>query len=125
MARHFLGTDAKFPISGKFEKVDGLDVVLQDLQILIGTIPGERVMRPTYGCNLYRRTWENIDQVAQEGVLDIRQAILSFEPRVDLLEVRAFINRQSGEVRFSVLFKIINTNVPQNLVFPFQTSLTE
>ena len=125
MARDFLGTDTKFPIAGKFQKVKGLETVLQDIQILIGTIPGERVMRPTYGCRLFTRVWDNIDVAAQEGVLDIRQAILTFEPRVDLLEVRAFINRQTGLIRFSILFKIINTNVPQNLVFPFQTNLTE
>jgi uncharacterized protein len=125
MATDFLGTDTKFPIKGKFQKVKGIDTLLQDLQILIGTIPGERVMRPTYGCGLYTRVWGNLETVAQQGVLDIRQAILTFEPRVDLQEVRAFINRDTGLIKFQIQFKVIGTNVPQNLVFPFQTNLTE
>lgn len=123
MARDFLGQDTKLPINGKFQKVTGVDTVVQDIQILIGTVPGERVHRPNYGCRLYTRVWDNIDDVANLGVIDIRDAIIDYEPRVDLIEVSAQIERNTGTVRFSIIFNIKDTNTPQNLVFPFQTNV--
>ena len=123
MARDFLGTDTKFPINGKFQKVEGLDTVIQDLQILIGTIPGERVNRPEYGCRLYTRVWDNIDDVAREGLSDLREAIQAYEPRIELLSLGAAISRSTGTVTFNVKFKIVNTNNAANLVFPFQPQL--
>lgn len=120
MARDFLGIDTRFPIEGKFQQVKGVDTVVQDLQILISTVPGERVNRPTYGCRLYTRVWDNIDSVARDGLTDIRQAIDEFEPRVQLVSLTAVINRNIGSVDFSVKFRIIGSNVAANLVFPFQ-----
>jgi len=123
MAKDFLGQDTVLPISGKFKKVTGVNTVVQDIQILIGTVPGERVHRPLYGCRLYTRVWDNIDDVANAGVIDIRDALIEYEPRVDLTSVRAKIDRDSGTVSFIVTFVIIETNTPLNLVFPFQTSV--
>lgn len=120
MARDFLGVDTQFPIKGKFKRVDEIDVVLQDIQILIGTLQGERVMRPNYGCRLYTRMWDSIEDVAQQGVNDIRDAIRDFEPRVDLLRVEAVVSREQGMIRFIVSFRLKNTNTAANLVFPFQ-----
>lgn len=123
MARDFLGRDTQFPIQGKFRAVRGIDTVVQDLQILIATVPGERVQRPTYGCRLYTRAWSNIDDVARDGLSDIREAVEQFEPRVELISVEARINRDIGRLDFRVLFRIIDSNVVGNLVFPFQTQV--
>lgn len=124
MARDFLGTDTRFPIQGKFQKVDGIDTVLQDMQILIATVPGERVNRPDYGCRLYTRVWDNLDSVARQGLSDIRDAIQTYEPRVELISLTSQINRDTGTVNFSVRFRIVNTNNAANLVFPFQPQVT-
>lgn len=124
MARDFLGSDARFPVKGKFQKVAGVETVLQDMQILIGTVPGERVNRPTYGCRLYTRVWDNIDSVARDGLTDIRDALKTYEPRVELISLTAQISRDTGTVMFSVKFRIIGTNNAGNLVFPFQPNLT-
>lgn len=124
MARDFLGTDTKFPIQGKFQKVQGMETVIQDLQILIATVPGERVNRPEYGCKLYTRVWDNLDTVARQGLTDIREAIDEYEPRVQLISLTSQINRDTGAVNFSIKFKIKDQNVAANLVFPFQTQAT-
>jgi phage baseplate assembly protein W len=124
MANSFLGQDTKLPISNKFEPVKDIDVLNQDIQILLTTIPGERVMRPDYGCNLYTRIWDNIDDVARDGIDDIVQAIRTFEPRVTLLQVDSTISRDEGVVVFTVTYKVIDENTPRNLVFPFQTAVS-
>ena len=124
MANSFLGQDTKLPISNKFEPVKDIDVLNQDIQILLTTIPGERVMRPDYGCALYTRIWDNIDDVARDGIDDIVQAIRTFEPRVTLLQVDSTISRDEGVVVFTVTYKVIDENTPRNLVFPFQTAVS-
>ena len=61
----------------------GLDVVKSDLMILLLTNPGERVMLPTYGCNLRKYFFEPNDQTVAAQVKEIiSQAITTWEPRI-------------------------------------------
>lgn len=123
MAAPFLGKALKFPIMGKFTPVDGVDLVLQDIQLLLLTFPGERVMRPDFGCRLSNRIWGNLTVVAEQGAADIADAIDKFEPRVILLEVVPTIDRSRGLVYFLIRFFIRDGNVEANLVFPFKPIL--
>lgn len=118
--KDWLGKDTSLPIQGAFKPVTGIDTVNQDIQILIATVPGERVQRPEYGCRLYTKVWGNIDQVASEGLTDIREAIENFEPRVDLVSVNSRIFRDTGRVLFAIEYRLKDENTVQNLVFPFQ-----
>ena len=115
-----LGADTTFPIANTFTSVAGLDLLLQDIQLLLCTVPGERVMRPTFGCNLKNQVWENIDAAAAKGAASIKTAIVTFEPRVQLLNVQSTINRNTGLVVFQVTFLVRATNVQANLVFPYR-----
>lgn len=119
-----LGSDLKFPINGNFEPVNGLDLLLQDIQQLLLTIPGERVNRPDYGCTLRNQIWENIDTVARTGPASIRTAIQNFEPRVNLITVDSEINRNTSLITFTIKFVVINTDVEVNLIFPFRAGTT-
>ena len=120
MAKPFIGKSLKAPIAGKFVPVSGVDLVLQDIQSLLLTDFGERVMRPTFGGNLRARIWSNLDQVAAEGIHDIASAIIENEPRVILLEVIPVIDRTNGLVYFHIRLLIRDGNIPANLVFPFK-----
>lgn len=121
--RDWLGQDTTVPIDGTFKPQKGISEVNQCIQLLIATVPGERVMRPEYGCRLYTRVWSNLDQVASEGLTDIRTAIDTFEPRVDLISVNSRIFRDEGRVLFAVEYRIKDSNTVENLVFPFQTAV--
>lgn len=121
--RDWLGKDTSFPINGTFKPQSGMGEVNQCIQLLIATVPGERVMRPEFGCRLYTRVWDNIDEVASQGLKDIREAIQNFEPRVDLISVNSRIFRNEGRVLFAVEYRIKDTNVVDNLVFPFSAGL--
>ena len=122
-----LGSDAKFPIAGNFSTIAGVDVLLQDLQILLLTMPGERVQRPLFGCTLRDQIWENIDSGAKNGKSSIKVAIETFEPRVNLTSVEIKdVNRNTGLIIYVIRFVIKSTDTSVNLVFPFRsgTSLT-
>ena len=118
--KKYLGKALKFPIDVKFVPEDGIDLVLQDVQLLLLTRPGERVMRPRFGCGINVRLFDNLDTVANIGASDIAAAIREFEPRVSLLQVTPHIDRPNGLVIFQVRMLIRDANVERNLVFPFK-----
>ena len=120
----WLGKDTSYPIKGAFTTTEGVGEVNQCIQLLIATTQGERVQRPEYGCRLYTRVWDNIDEVASEGLSDIKEAINTFEPRVDLISVNSRIFRDEGRVVFAIEFSIKDENDILNLVFPFQLGVS-
>jgi len=118
----FIGADTQMPINGQWTDISGIPLLLQDIQQLILTNIGERLNRPTYGCMINSRIWENIDQTASQGKLDITTAINNFEPRITLLDVNSTIYRNDGIVLFSIRFIVNATNQPLNLVLPFRSN---
>lgn len=116
-----LGSDLKFPINGSFEAIDGVALLLQDIQLLLLTIPGERVNRPLWGCPLRTYIWENIDDLVMQGPVVIRNSLLKYEPRINVDNVSASPNYNTGLVIFKIRFTIKATNSPVNLVFPFRS----
>jgi len=115
-----LGSDAKTPIVGTFEAISGLDLLLQDIQQLILTIPGERVMRPEFGCALKNQLWENLGDAEIDGATSIRVALDNFEPRITVIEIRSETNENTGLITFNINFIVNSTDTSVNLVFPFR-----
>jgi phage baseplate assembly protein W len=73
--------------------VGGRDVVRQSLLLLLTTVPGERVMRPTYGCHLHRLVfWPNDDTTAGLAIHYVRDAVERFELRAQIVGVDASRN---------------------------------
>ena len=76
--------------AGVIETVAGDDAVRQSLLLLLATSPGERVMRPDYGCELERLVFgPNDETTAGLAIHYVRQAIERWEPRAELLHVDA------------------------------------
>jgi uncharacterized protein len=78
---------------GSLESVADRAAVRQALLLLLCTKPGERVMRPKYGCDLAKLMfWPNDDTTAGLAIHYVRQAISRWEPRVDHVRVDATRN---------------------------------
>lgn len=116
-----LGNDLQFPIDSNFAPVSGLDLLIQDIQLLLLTLPGEIVGNPQYGCILRALIWENIDTAATDGVAAITTALELFEPRITLIGVTFTLNRNTDLISYVVKFVVKTTDVAANLVFPFRT----
>ena len=64
--------------------------IRQAILMLLSTAPGERVMRPDYGCELYRLIFSpNDDTTAGLAAHYVRRALEYWEPRIQLLKVDA------------------------------------
>lgn len=115
-----LGSDLKFPIVDNFEPISGVELLLQDIQRLLLTVPGERVQRPTFGCNLRNQIWENLHSAADNGAASIREALDNFEPRITVMNIDSTINENTDLITFNIQFIINNSDTPVSLIFPFR-----
>lgn len=116
-----LGSDLKFPIVNNFEPVSGLDTLLQDIQLLLLTLPGERVNRPDFGCGLRALVWENMITAAKEGPGIIKAALATYEPRIIVTKIEVYPNDNTGLLSFLIGFYIKSTDTNVNLIFPLRT----
>lgn len=115
-----LGSDLTFPIEGSFKHISGLDLLIQDIQAVLLTMPGERVNRPDFGCYLRGQIWENLNTAAVQGASSIRDALEKFEPRITVTSVTSVVNENTGLITFNIQFLVNNTDTALNLVFPFR-----
>ena len=84
--------------TGSIAMVEEDDAIRQALLLLISTRPGERVMRPAYGCDLERLIFSpNDDTTAGLAMHYVRQAVERWEPRVEILGVDA-VARSRGRL---------------------------
>ncbi|WP_245796795.1 GPW/gp25 family protein [Vibrio aerogenes] len=92
----------------------------QSLTILLSTSPGERIMHPHYGCRLNRYMFAELTQTTLTEVeYEIRQAILFFESRIDLLAVNFIPEPMQGKLMVELEYRIVTTNTRGNMVYPF------
>ena len=124
--KSFLGTGWSFPpvfnpVSKDIQRVGEEDDILQSLYILFSTTPGERVLQPTYGCNLKAMVFENITESTETQIRDmIEKAILFFEPRIDLNSVELDASDiNDGLLRILIDYTVRATNSRSNMVYPF------
>lgn len=83
---------------GTVSLIDGDAEIRQALLMLLSTTPGERVMRPDYGCDLRRLAFmPNDDTTAGLAMHFIRQAVERWEPRIDVVALDAGADPQRAE----------------------------
>src|SRR5579862_2933092 len=92
MAKAFLGVGWSFPIAlndqGAIQIAAYEESVRQAIWIILGTCKGERVMRPDFGCGIYDMVFEvNSASTAGKVAHEVREALLTFEPRIDVRDV--------------------------------------
>mgnify|MGYP006268291571 CR=1 FL=1 len=124
--KNYLGVGWSFPPtfdrrSRAVEMVRAEADIRQSLAILLSTTLGERVMQPTYGCNLDQLLFETLSLSVITYIKDqVETAIVYHEPRIELENLDLSLDEQNqGLVRLSIDFLIVSTNTRSNFVFPF------
>lgn len=139
MSKAFLGVGVGFPVSldaqGDFQLAEYEESVRQSILIILGTAKGERVMRPDFGCSIYDLVFEpNSPATAGKVSQSVQEALLIFEPRIDVLDVQVnsgtVTSNPRGELEFEITpntekmlvtidYQVRATNNVFNLVYPF------
>jgi phage baseplate assembly protein W len=121
----FIGRGWSFPVQlnarGGILLATGADEINASLRMILGTAPGERVMRPTFGCRIWDLLYQSIDaNTIGQIETATREAIQQWEPRIDLVEVNAVPDTEhDGLVNVEVTYLMRPTNDRRNLVYPF------
>jgi hypothetical protein len=104
---------------GQVEMIAGEDSVRQGVLLLLSTMPGERVMRPDYGCSLHGLVFlPNDDTTAGLAIHYVRRAIEHWEPRVEILRLDAGRNPEQPELLDIVLeYRVRATQRVEELSF--------
>jgi phage baseplate assembly protein W len=76
--------------AGAIGMVDGDASIRQSLLLLLATVPGERVMRPGYGCDIQRLVFAGNDETTAGLAMHyVRRAVERWEPRIEILGLDA------------------------------------
>ena len=125
MTNEFLGVGWQFPVSldeqGQIAMAAYEEDVRQAIWLILSTAPGERVMRPDFGCGIHDLVFApNSPGTAGRVAGEVRQALVRWEPRIDLLEVDALPDPAQPERLLIVIkYQVRTTNNEFNLVYPF------
>ena len=120
----FIGRGISFPLrvdqSGAIATTSGPGDIDSSLRMILTTAPGERVMRPAFGCRIWELLFEpiNANTLGLMGEA-VREAVGRWEPRVTLEDVALDPSPGNGTVLIRIDYLIRATNDRRNLVYPF------
>jgi phage baseplate assembly protein W len=124
-AADFIGRGITFPMrvdqSGSIAMGSGPDDIDASLRVVLLTAPGERVMRPQFGCRIWDLVFEPINANTL-GLMSeaVRDAASQWEPRIEVDEVDVTPDpERQGTVLIDIRYRVKTTNDVRNLVHPF------
>ncbi len=119
-----LGRGFAFPVrpspTGTLPWRSGRDKIEQSIRIILETAPGERVMRPTFGCGLRRFIMQpNTPATRTQIAKEVQRALVDHEPRINVTKVQVLPDQDPALVLIHIAYTIARTSRPDNFVFPF------
>lgn len=121
----FIGRGFRFPMGvdhrGSLALTTGPEELDSSIRVVVSTAPGERVMRPAFGCKIWDLLFEPVNANTLGYMAQaVREAIAQWEPRVETESVDVVPDkRDSSLVHIHVTYRVRSTNDRRNLVYPF------
>ncbi|HOU52938.1 GPW/gp25 family protein [Myxococcota bacterium] len=125
MKKDFLGRGFAFPMrldpKGSVALSEGEQNIEECIRLLLGTAPGERPMRPDFGCRIHDFVfYPNNANTASLVAYYVREALAKWEPRIEDIRVSATPDPvQENAIRVDIRYRIRRSNNTRNLVYPF------
>jgi hypothetical protein len=125
VGQEFVGSGWAFPLhtdaTGRVSLTSGHQEIEESIRLVLATAPGERPMRPEFGCAVHNYVFAPADaSTAGDIAYAVRVALDRWEPRIELEEVTVRYDAvQSGALYVDIAYSVRGTNDPRNLVFPF------
>jgi phage baseplate assembly protein W len=121
----FVGRGFSWPMevdhTGSIRLTTSVEDIERSMRIILMTAPGERVMRPRFGCEIWDLVFEPVTQGLFGLIANaVFEALGQWEPRVEVDTVTPVEDPDdSSLVQVNVSYRMRDTNDPRNLVFPF------
>jgi phage baseplate assembly protein W len=111
---------------GGFQMVSGQQNVERAMRLILGTAYGERPMRPEFGCGIHDMLFEpGTAELLSRIQLEVRNSLLRWEPRADVIDVVATYDEDPSKVWINVRYQLKGSYDPRNLLVPFYVIPTE
>lgn len=123
--REFLGKGWRFPVAinltGGLSTSANEENVRESIFIILGTAPGERIKRPTFGCRIHDLMFAPNNHVtAALAEHYCEEALLKFEPRIENVGVSARPSQsEPNRLDIRIMYTVKGANDKRNLVYPF------
>lgn len=124
--KDFLGRGWAMPVeldprTGLVAGVAYEEDIRQSILIVLETAPGERVMRPNFGCGIHELVFTAVDSTAIQRIRSVvEEALRRCEARIDVLGVTVDeAATAEGKLLIELEYRVRKTNQVGNLVFPF------
>jgi phage baseplate assembly protein W len=124
--REFVGQGLNWPLQlnsqGGVTMTQGEVEIEQSIRIILETIPGERVMRPEFGCRAWELMFAPRNNTTEAQLIEfVRDALRMWEPRINVTSVT--IARNTGYddsvLLTDVRYIVKNTHDERSIVYPF------
>lgn len=121
----FLGQGFKFPVRlngrGGISYVSGEQSIAEAIWIILSTPLRSRIMEPEFGCSIHDSVFApNNPNTIAAIVHSVQQALVRYEPRIDVLDVRATSHPETpNTLLIDVDYRIRANNAMHNMVYPF------
>ena len=112
------------PLNSDLIGLKNENAIARSVRNIVFTLPGEKFFNEDFGSRISQSLFENIDEISAAEIVDeIRQSIVNYEPRVELLDVKAFPNFDNNQFDVLIVYEIIGADVPaQELQFALQST---
>ena len=124
--KDFLGRGWAMPVAldprtGRVATAAYEEDIRQSILIVLETAPGERVMRPNFGCGIHELVFAAVDSTAIQRIRStVEEALRRCEARIDVLAVNVDgAPAADGHLVVGIEYRVRQTNQLGNLVFPF------
>jgi uncharacterized protein len=131
MSEEFIGAGWAFPVrtdsTGGIALATGDRELEESMRLILATAPGERPMRPEFGCAVHDFVFSPADATTAGRIsYEVRASLERWEPRVEIAEVEVTVDPVAGATLWiEIRYTRRGTNDPRNLVFPFYVIPTE
>jgi phage baseplate assembly protein W len=125
MSREFVGHGWAFPVhadaTGRIALTSDEREIEESIRLILATAPGERPMRPEFGCAVHEYVFAPADASTAGAIgAAVRAALRYWEPRIEVGDVTVSLEGAGeGVLYIDVGYSLLGTNDPRNLVFPF------
>ena len=112
------------PLNNDLIGLKNENAIARSVRNIVFTLPGEKFFDEDFGSNISQSLFENIDEISAAEIVDeIEQSLINYEPRINLLNVRAFPNFDNNQFDVRIIYEIIGASVPpQELQFALQST---
>ena len=126
--REYIGQGLAFPLQvdprGGIALATGTHDIEQAIRIILMTAPGERVMRPEFGCRIHELVFAPHDASTESlAAYYVQIALERWEPRVELREVDVVTDpARDGVLLVEIKYLVKDTHDERSIVYPFYLS---